>query len=125
MTFASRVAVLLSFMRAHRFPLQLAVSYRTVGQNEWQTARTANVSASGVLVQAPEAPDVDTSLEFRLALAPQAGGRARSQVSGRGRVVRQVTTPQLAPYGFAVAFDEFDFAPLIDTVRLRSSVIDS
>jgi hypothetical protein len=112
MRFAFAVRNRSSDMRAHRFPLQLAVSYRAVGQIEWQTARTANVSASGVLVQAADLPAVNTSLEFRLALRPEAGSNPSSHVSGRGHVVRQIQTPQFLPAGFAVAFDEYDISPV-------------
>ena len=96
-------------MRAHRFPLQLAVQYRPVGQLEWHTAETANVSASGVLVQAPEAPEVDTPLEFRLVLSPQPSAARHGEVSGRGRVVRQVSPHEGQRDGFALAIDDCTF----------------
>jgi PilZ domain len=99
-------------MRAPRFPLKLDVVYRAPGQLEWQQAQTANVSSSGVLVQAQYAPQVNTPLEFRLALAPRQGSGTRSHVSGRGHVVRQVLSPDRASLGFALAIDEYDFTPV-------------
>jgi len=99
-------------MRAPRFPLKLAVVYRTSGQLEWQHGHTANVSSSGVLVQALHAPQVNTPLEFRLALAARQGSDTRSHVSGRGHVVRQVMSGERASIGFALAIDEYDFDPV-------------
>jgi PilZ domain len=99
-------------MRAPRFPLQLSVQYRPVGQLEWHTAETANVSASGVLVQASSAPEVDTHLEFRLMLPPRRSAVGQAEVSGRGHVVRQVAPPQGQLRGFALAIDECDFLPV-------------
>ena len=99
-------------MRAPRFPLQLPVQYRPVGQLEWHTAETANVSASGVLVQASVAPDVDTPLEFRLMLPPRLSAARHAQVSGRGHVVRRVSPLEGQQYGFALAIDHCDFLPV-------------
>lgn len=99
-------------MRAPRFPLKLAVSYRAVGQHEWQHARTANVSSSGVLVQTADTLEVNTALEFRLALAPEDSISRRSEVAGRGHVVRQVKPPERTSFGFALAIDEYDFSPV-------------
>jgi len=98
-------------MRAPRFPLQLALRYRAVGQMEWRRAQTANVSASGVLVEAREVPDLNTPLEFRLMLPEPGTSDARSEVLGRGHVVRQVMPPERPLFGFALAIDEYDFAP--------------
>jgi hypothetical protein len=99
-------------VRAARFPLQLSVRFRPVGQLEWHTAETANVSASGVLVQASNAPQVDTPLEFRLMLTPRRSAARHGEVSGRGHVVRQVSPAQGDLYGFALAIDNCDFLPV-------------
>jgi hypothetical protein len=98
-------------MRALRFPLQLAVEYRPIGQPHWQAAETANVSASGLLVQTPTPPDVDTEIEFRLALPTRPSASRHGEVSGRGHVVRQVAPPERLQ-GFAVAIDDYDFLPV-------------
>ena len=98
-------------MRAPRFPLQLPVQYRPVGQLEWLSAETANVSASGVLVQASDVPEVDTPVEFRLTLAPRPSAARHGEVSGRGRVVRQVCPREGHRDGFALAIDDCDFLP--------------
>ena len=99
-------------MRALRFPLQLAVEYRPVGQPGWIVAETANVSASGLLVETPTPPAVDTEIEFRLALPIRPSASRHGKVSGRGHVVRQVVCPRRTPRGFAVAIDNYDFLPV-------------
>lgn len=99
-------------MRAPRFPLHLTVEYRAVGQLDWNRAETANVSASGVLVQTPNSPAVHTPVEFRLALPPRTSSTRSAEVSGRGHVVRQVAPPEREQNGFALAIDEYDFLPV-------------
>ena len=109
-------------MRAHRFPLQLPLQYRPVGQLEWHTAETANVSASGVLVQASDVLDVDTPVEFRLKLPPRRSAARHGEVSGRGHVVRQVSPPKGELHGFALAIDDCDFLPVN---QFQSALTDS
>jgi len=98
-------------MRATRFPLQLGVRYREPGQVDWQVAQTANVSASGVLVQSNDVPEINTSLEFRLTLARASGPPSQGEVAGLGRVVRLVLPPERPLFcGFALAIDEYIFS---------------
>jgi len=95
-------------MRATRFPLKLDVRYRPVGDGPWLAAKTANVSSSGVLVQVPNPPKINTHIEFKLALAASEMA-APGEVYGRGRVVRVVPPIELPQAGFAVAIEEYDF----------------
>jgi len=99
-------------MRAPRFPLQLILRYRAIGEGEWRQAQTANVSASGALVDARDLLELNTALEFSLALREMDAGAARSEVFGRGRIVRQVAPPEHPCRGFALVIDEYDFFPL-------------
>ena len=85
-------------MRAPRFPLQLSVSYRPLGHSEWRQGRTENISASGVLVQDSFPVQVDTCVEFKLALAskPANGGRQiSSAAAGAASVAKRRTAPAL------------------------------
>lgn len=95
-------------MRAPRFPLHLPVRYRPIGRDEWREATTANISASGVLVDDAEPLQVETRVEFALVLqgADTAG---LGQVAGRGRVVRLTTPDERPEPGFAVAIDDYTF----------------
>jgi hypothetical protein len=95
-------------MRAHRFPLNLAVRYRPVGQAEWRQATTGNISASGVLVHDPEPLQIETQVEFALVLqGTEPAGLG--QVAGRGRVVRLIGPDERTEPGFAVAIDDYTF----------------
>jgi len=97
-------------MRAPRFPLQLAIRYRAVGNAEWRQGRTENISSSGVLLQGPYTLQPDTAVEFMLALASATG--PRTEISCRGRVVRMVEPMNLQKHtGFAVAIEQYDFIP--------------
>jgi hypothetical protein len=97
-------------MRAQRFPLELPVEYRPLGRGKWHRASTANISASGVLVQGASLPTVDTLVEFRVCLAT--GGRpACGEVSGSGRVVRVVEPSRPGHAAFALAIEKYDFRP--------------
>lgn len=95
-------------MRATRFPLKLDVHYRPVGEGPWLTAKTGNVSASGVLVHVPNPPKLNTHIEFKLALTAT-DMAAPGEVHGRGRVVRVVAPVERPQAGFAVAIEEYDF----------------
>jgi hypothetical protein len=96
-------------MRAPRFPLQLPLRYRPIGDREWRQATTENISASGVLVRVPQPLQIDTKIEFRLALPSKSAAPGAAEVAGRGRVVRIVTPSEANPTAFAVAFEDYDF----------------
>jgi hypothetical protein len=82
-----------------------------VGHLEWHLGRTENVSASGVLVQVPDPLNVDTLVEFQLALASMTAVRPNGEVSGIGRVVRVVPPSDRQTAGIAIAIDQYDFRP--------------
>jgi hypothetical protein len=94
-------------MRAQRFPLELPVEYRPVGEGPWRQASTANVSASGVLVRATDPPTIDTLVEFRLALSAQAPDGS-GEIVGQGRVVRLADPRESGQAGFAVAIEQYN-----------------
>ena len=96
-------------MRAPRFPLQLPLRYRPLGDGDWRQATTENVSASGVLVRVPAPLEVDSRVEFRLALPSKSPLPSTGEVSGRGHVVRIVTPREPDVAAFALAIDEYDF----------------
>jgi hypothetical protein len=100
-------------VRAPRFPLNLNVRYRQVGQSSWQTGRTENISRSGVLVRTEESVNVDAEVELRVELPPTPSEKKESaQIVCHGRVVRTVSESEgwLEP-GYAVAIDDYDFIP--------------
>lgn len=98
-------------MRAARFPLQLPLEFRPLGERVWQQAQTANVSASGVLVRVPHPPEVDTRIEFRMMLASREGDTQKGEVAGTGRIVRVIAQTEREEFGFAVAIDCYELRP--------------
>lgn len=100
-------------MRANRFPLQLPVRFRPIGTVAWRDGRTANVSASGVLLNVRDPPRVDTTVEFMLTLdisSPTGSG----EVAGRGRVVRVAADDERPEASFAIAIEQYNFRPTAD-----------
>ena len=65
--------------------------YRSVGDGDWLTGRTVNVSRSGVLFQAvPPVLPAATRIEFILML-PSLGLPGSARVQCQGRIVRHCT----------------------------------
>jgi hypothetical protein len=98
-------------MRAPRFPLNLAVRYRAIGNSEWRLGQTANISSSGVLLEVQHPLKLDTALEFMVALASPESAGDLSEVSCRGRVVRIVEPTDSQQRGFAIAIEQYHFLP--------------
>jgi PAS domain S-box-containing protein len=74
--------------RAQRFQLQLPLKYRQLGQDNWRTGTTENISRSGMLFHAEEAIPNNVQLEINLVLPAEIAGLAAAEVVCRGEVVR-------------------------------------
>lgn len=99
-------------MRAPRFPLQLSVRYRKIGDREWRRGETENVSRSGALIRLADPLEVDASVELRLTLEVPAPGADAAEVRCRGRVVRSVSPSEHHAWpGSAIAIEQYDFEP--------------
>ena len=95
--------------RIERFPLRLAIRYRTAGASQWSHGTTENISAQGVLVRGGAVPAVRDPLDFRFEVSV---GANRSEVACRGAVVRTVDgDPEQA---FAATIDAFTFVRILD-----------
>src|ERR1700733_9182900 len=99
-------------MRAPRFPLQMAVRFRRLGDSGWLEGQTENISCSGVLFRVEDALPVQADVELRLAL-PIGGDRVQPpEVFCRGRVVRTVSISDNEPsFGAVVKIEDYDFLP--------------
>jgi PAS domain S-box-containing protein len=80
----------LSPFRAQRFKLQLPLKYRQLGENDWRTGTTENISRSGMLFRAEEAIPTNVQLEINLVLPAEIAGLSAAEVICRGEVVRTV-----------------------------------
>jgi DNA-binding response OmpR family regulator len=76
--------------RAQRFQLHLPLRYRRLGEKEWHTGKTQNISRSGMLFQADEMLQPSSQLEINLVLPAEIAGLSETEVVCRGEVVRTV-----------------------------------
>ena len=90
-------------MRAYRFPLEVPLRYRTVGDSSWRTGTTANISRSGVLFQADDLLGTDTELEMRIQLSHAQVAPASADLVCQARVVRAQPSGNAVPM-LAAAF---------------------
>ena len=76
--------------RAQRFQLHLPLRYRRLGEKDWHTGKTENISRSGMLFQADEVLQPSSQLEINLVLPAEIAGLSETEVVCRGEVVRTV-----------------------------------
>jgi hypothetical protein len=76
--------------RAQRYPIQVALRYRTASESEWHRGQTENISRSGVLFQADRVLEVNTPVELSFPLPVEVGGEPGALVFCEGRIVRTV-----------------------------------
>lgn len=76
--------------RAQRFKLELPIRYRPLGEPDWRSGTTENISRSGVLFRAEEALQPMAQLEISLVLPPEIAGLSAAEVVCRGEVVRTI-----------------------------------
>ena len=74
--------------RAPRFALLLPVQYRRHGENDWESGSMHNISRSGLLFAAPQAPPLDARIELTFALPRVTRDELVGSVRCRGEVVR-------------------------------------
>ena len=97
--------------RAHRYELSAPVLYRSVGEGDWHTGQTVNVSRTGLLfTQCRQVPQAAAELEFVLVL-PGLGHPGESRVQCQGRVVRRSGGPSEAAT-VAVTIESYRFLGL-------------
>ena len=79
--------------RASRYPVNITVRYRPLGEIGWVESKTINISRSGILFEADEPLDVDTPLEISFDLPTEFGGSGDGTLTCRGMVVRTIMPP--------------------------------
>jgi len=97
-------------MRAPRYIVTMPVRYRKVAEAEWHKGRTVNISRSGVLFQADQLWERDTTVELVLELPATPMSATPARVSCRGRIARVAAAP--APDtlpALAAAFEDYEF----------------
>lgn len=105
--------------RAPRYPLPIAVLYRTRGDKTWLEGRTENISKSGVLVRAERPLKVQTPIEILLDIPPDLPSPFSGTTICRGRIVRAIDASPLEDRpAFAATIVEYETSPLMDPRRI-------
>jgi len=73
--------------RARRYPIRLAMRFRSSGDHQWRDARTENISRSGVLFRTSDVMPKATHIEMLMTLPAEVGGEGATVIC-RGRIVR-------------------------------------
>ena len=98
-------------MRAQRFPLELPIRYRRVGDLEWLDGITEDISHSGVLFRVEQTFDVDTAIDVRIVLPAAMPAGTASEVVCQARIVRaEMSRAERA--ALAAAFSQQRLIPL-------------
>jgi CheY-like chemotaxis protein len=95
--------------RAQRFQLHLPLKYRQLGENDWRTGTTENISRSGMLFQAEETLPANVQLEINLVLPAEIAGLAAAEVVCRGEVVRTLDPGQQMRPALAAKILQYHF----------------
>ncbi len=98
--------------RAPRFPVALAIRYRSENEIAWHIGRSENISRSGVLFRGDHPVELLTPVEMIVLLPATAGRPHGARVLCHGYVVRTVTMPSAevaVEIGTTIA--DFEFAP--------------
>jgi CheY-like chemotaxis protein len=74
--------------RAPRFTLHFPVRYRMVGQNDWRTGVTENISRSGLLVRGEHVVEPNTQVEMTFLLPVTSVGDPPAEVTCHAEIVR-------------------------------------
>jgi len=82
---------------AQRFRLRIPVHYRAIGDSEWLTGTTENISRSGVLFHADHLMEPNAQLEITLVLPFDAVGLNSTEIVCRAEVVRAVSPGNYDP----------------------------
>jgi len=87
---------------APRFSLALPVRFKVAGTDYWQTAKTRNLSSTGVLFRSRRLLQAGATVELEIELN-EASATGASHVRARGEVVRQLKDESGAQDGWFVA----------------------
>lgn len=74
--------------RARRFPIAAPLRYRLSREGDWQTARTENISSTGLLFRCENVEGRGERIEMNFLLLKSVRDRAGLEVACEGEVVR-------------------------------------
>jgi CheY-like chemotaxis protein len=79
--------------RAHRYSLHFPVRYRAVGESDWWTGTTENISRSGLLFRAEHVIEPNHQVEMTFLLPVTSIGDPPAEVTCHAEIVRVVPPP--------------------------------
>ena len=98
--------------RAHRFAVEVPLCYRPLGQADWYSGRSTNISRSGLLFRAERPLDAQTPIDVSFFMPVLLHGELPAIVICQGRVVRQI--PAVGSHGslaLAATIEAYEFGP--------------
>ncbi len=100
--------------RSQRFPIKMPLRYRVLGEGEWHSGKTVNISSSGVFFRCPLAADRGTRVEMDFILVSSRAKESGLEVACKGEVVR-LETPLSAEFqvALAVKISDYRLIPLV------------
>jgi len=97
-------------LRAQRFRIEVPLRYRQIGENDWRTGKTENISRSGMLFRAEQVIPTNVQLEINLVLPAEIAGLSAAEVICRGEIVRTMDAPEPAmPPAMAAKILQYHF----------------
>jgi hypothetical protein len=78
--------------RARRFPIDVALCYRVLGDHVWRFGTSTNMSRSGLLFVSDLPLDPQTRIEMTFELPVTIPGERGAQVMCRGTIARSIST---------------------------------
>ena len=98
--------------RARRFTLEFPLRYRPLGQADWHSGRSTNISRSGLLFRAEQSLNPQTPIEVSFVMPVEVRGEFAATVICQGRIVRQIATVgSPGPLALAATIDTYEFVP--------------
>ncbi len=100
--------------RSQRFPIKMPLRYRVLGEGEWRSGKTVNISSSGVFFRCPLSADRGTRIEMNFILLSSRVKESGLEVACKGEVVRLETPPSEGNHAaLAVKISDYRLSPLV------------
>jgi hypothetical protein len=104
--------------RAHRYPIDIAVSYRPTGETQWREGKTENFAYSGLLLRSRELLKAGTKIELKLQLPAFIIGESAAWIVCEGKIMRlQAGSQPEGEFSYAVGISQYEI------VRLSKAVV--
>jgi c-di-GMP-binding flagellar brake protein YcgR len=102
-----------------RYPLDLEVQYRVLGESEHRTAHAVNFSSGGILIRCPYPIRSGTQVELRIPWPASRDGGALIQLQATGQVLQH--------HGerLRVQFDSYEFLHVVKPISAKLKTLSA